>query len=86
MFSISRFERLTGRELSRKIPCFKTGDNIDALYQKDGGLVDAALGNAIHIQLARSHGATIIDNCPVLRLEPTKDGGCKVGGWLTSIT
>ena len=41
------------------------------MFQKDGGLVDAATANSVHIQLARGNGATIIDNCPVTRL--TKD-------------
>ena len=45
-----------------------------ALYQPDGGLVDAAMGNAVHIQLARSHGATVIENCKVTRIEPETAG------------
>ena len=52
------------------------------LYQASGGIVDAALANAVHVQLARGHGATVIDHCPVLRLEPTAEGGAKVS-WCT---
>ena len=56
------------------------GDNITALYQPEGGLVDAALGNSTHIQLARAHGATIKENCTVLKLEPKTDDLCIVSG------
>ncbi len=78
LFNFNRFERLTAAQLRMKIPTFQVADDIMALYQKDGGLVDAAMGNAVHIQLARAHGATILDECPVLRLQPTRDGGCIV--------
>ena len=53
-------------------------DDVVGVYQKDGGLVDAALGNSTHVQLAMAHGATIIDNCPVTRIEKTQDRGVKV--------
>ena len=53
--------------------------------ESEGGLVDAALGNAVHIQLARARGAHIRDNVKVLDLRPTQDGGCQVlvriSGW-----
>lgn len=64
-------EWFTGSQLHQKFPQFTTDDSYVAVYQKDGGLVDAARANAVHIQLARGNGATIIDNCAVTRL--TKD-------------
>jgi hypothetical protein len=42
------------------------------------GLVDAAMGNSVHVQLAYAHGATVIENCPVQRLEKMQDGWIKV--------
>ena len=69
-----RFEYLTPAQLRERFPQFTPSDDIVALYQKDGGLVDAALGNAAHVQMARGHGAVVIDNCPVLNVETTKDG------------
>ena len=32
----------------------------------------------VHIQLARARGATVLDECPVLKIEPTAEGGAKV--------
>ena len=63
-----RFERLTSAELRARYPQFTTGPNTLALFQKDAGLVDAALGNATHLQLARGNGAVLVDRCPVLRI------------------
>ena len=62
---------MTGSQLHQKFPQFETDDSYVAVYQSDGGLVDAARANAVHIQLARGNGATLIDNCPVTNL--TKD-------------
>jgi sarcosine oxidase len=45
-----------------------------ALYQAEGGLVDARRSIATHAALARAHGATILDNTRVLALTPTPDG------------
>nr|XP_006819316.1 PREDICTED: peroxisomal sarcosine oxidase-like [Saccoglossus kowalevskii] len=72
------FERLSGEQICKRFPQFTTGPNITGLYQKDSGLVDAAMANATHIQLARKHGATIRENCKVLKLEKDKDGYMKV--------
>lgn len=73
-----KYEKMSGSKLSKKFPQFTTDDSYVAIYQEDAGLVDAALGNAVHIQLARSHGATVIDNCPVLKIDRMSDGQIKV--------
>ena len=73
-----RYELLTGNELRNKFPQFTTDDSYVAVYQKDGGLVDAATGNAVHIQLARGKGALVIEKCPVLRLQRNKDSSISV--------
>ena len=76
---------MTGSELHRKFPQFATNDDYVAVYQPDAGLVDAALGNAVHIQLARAHGATILDNCGVQKIERNEDGKLTVSLRLTPI-
>ena len=78
MHVISSYERLSGADIRRRFPQFRVDDDMIGLYQAKGGLVDAALGNALHVQLARSHGAHVIDNCPVVKVETTKDGGARV--------
>jgi sarcosine oxidase len=60
------FEMLESAEISRRYPQFRFGDEIHAMYQADGGLAAAAKGNAAHQQLARIHGATLINNMPIL--------------------
>ena len=60
--------------MKERFPQFTPDEDILTLYQKDGGLVDAALGNSTHVQLAQGYGADVMDNCPVLKLEATKDG------------
>ena len=71
---MDRFERLNGAQIRARFPQWTVPDDMLALYQPDGGLVDAAMGNAVHIQLARSHGATIVENCKVTRIEPETAG------------
>lgn len=78
IFDISSYQRLTGSELHAKFPQFETSDEYTAIYEPMAGLVDAAMGNAVHVQLARSHGATVIENCPVQRIEKMSDGWIKV--------
>lgn len=78
IFDISSYQRLTGSELHAKFPQFETSDEYTAIYEPMAGLVDAAMGNAVHVQLARAHGATVIENCPVQRIERMSDGWIKV--------
>ncbi|CAH1265569.1 PIPOX [Branchiostoma lanceolatum] len=68
------YERQDGPEIHRRFPQFEVGPETVGLYQPDGGLVDAARGNAAHIQLARAHGATVMDECAVLGIERLKSG------------
>ncbi|KAL4223361.1 hypothetical protein ACF0H5_016831 [Mactra antiquata] len=72
------YEWLKGVELKERFPQFNTDDSYVGVYQKDGGLVDAAMSNAVHVQLARGNGASFIENCPVLRLARSDDGKIKV--------
>ena len=42
---------------------------VDALNQADGGIADAAKGNAAHIAAARLHRATASHRCGVKAME-----------------
>lgn len=68
------FERLNSKQLMDRYPQFTVGPKMQALYQKDGGLVDAAAGNSLHVQLAQGRGAKVIDNCPVNKLTRSSSG------------
>lgn len=68
------FERLSGSQLRARYPQFEIDDSFDTIYQPKAGLVDAAMANSVHIQLARAHGATILEECPVLKVEKMSDG------------
>jgi sarcosine oxidase len=75
MFS---YQRLSGPELRQRFPQWTVPDNTVALYQAQGGLVDAALANSVHIQLAQAHGATVLEEAVVKKLEPTSGDQCVV--------
>ena len=68
-----------GAQLRQRFPQFRCDDNTIALYEKNGGLVDAALGNALHVQLARGHGATVMEECAVTRIVTQDDDTAVVG-------
>jgi len=59
------YEELDAREIMRRYPQFTLPEDARGLYQADSGLVDARKANAVHIALARRHGAEIIDRLPV---------------------
>ncbi|XP_046563101.1 monomeric sarcosine oxidase-like [Haliotis rubra] len=96
-----RYDRLSNQQLMARYPQFTVGPDVVALYQEQAGLVDAAMGNAVHIQLARGNGATILENCPATRLTRANNGNVIVhttkgvfecrkvvvtaGGWLNSV-
>ena len=71
-----RYEMLTTEQLRKRFPQFRgpAVDNLVALLQPDGGLVDAAMANAVHIQLARGRGATVLEKTAVLRIDTQPDG------------
>ncbi len=76
------YEWLDGDELCYRYPQFQLHTPIRACYQPDTGIVDPARGNAIHIALARAHGAAIVEVCPVLRI----DTGAESRGEIRVIT
>ena len=67
------YEALDARELMARYPQFTLPEDAHGLYQADSGLVDAAKANAVHVALARLHGATFREELPVLALRPDGD-------------
>ncbi|XP_022097621.1 uncharacterized protein LOC110983047 isoform X2 [Acanthaster planci] len=55
------YERLDGDLLKKRYPQFTTTSDCQAIFIPDNGVLDAALANATNIQLARKHGATILE-------------------------
>lgn len=68
------FERLSVDEVRYRYPQFRLQDDVHVLWDPVGGLVDAAKGNAVHIALARRHGAGVRSACHVQAVEPSGDG------------
>ncbi|MGD1929709.1 MAG: N-methyl-L-tryptophan oxidase [Leptolyngbyaceae cyanobacterium] len=64
------YERLDADELRDRFPQFQPQAEVVALYQERTGIVDPSRGNAIHISLARSYGATVLTECPVVSIQP----------------
>jgi sarcosine oxidase len=67
-------EEISAREVMARFPQFRLDDSVRAVYQEDAGLVDAARANASHVTLARTRGATILDNTPVRKVRIMGDG------------
>ncbi|MEM7113995.1 MAG: N-methyl-L-tryptophan oxidase [Chloroflexota bacterium] len=64
------FEWLTADEIEHRFPQFTLSKEMVAFYQAKTGIVDAGRGNACHIALARSYGATVLAENPVQRICP----------------
>ena len=74
------YQRLNATQLRERFPQFRMPDHCEAIYQEETGFVDPSRGNAAHQILARKHGATILENCPVESIESTDDGVIVVAG------
>ncbi|GAA4779666.1 N-methyl-L-tryptophan oxidase [Actinomycetospora chlora] len=68
------YERLDADELTARWPQFRARDGVQALYQADSGIVDAARANAVHVALARAQGAEVRTSTPVRAIRPDGDG------------
>ncbi|WP_018334768.1 N-methyl-L-tryptophan oxidase [Actinomycetospora chiangmaiensis] len=68
------YEVLDADELVARWPQFRVTGGEQALYQPESGIVDAARANAVHLSLARAHGAEIRSNTPVRSIRPDGDG------------
>jgi sarcosine oxidase len=67
-------EELSGPDVNRRWPQFRLTDQEKAVFQKDGGLVDARKANAVHAALARARGALILEEMPVQGIRPLSAG------------
>jgi sarcosine oxidase len=68
------YELLEPNDLIRRWPQFRLEGSERAIFQKDSGLVDARKANAVHVALARSRGATVLDETPVRAVRPSGEG------------
>ena len=68
------FDLLTAQELTARWPQFRLRGDEMAIYQEESGIVDAARAIAVHVSLARAHGATIRQHTPVRALRSTGAG------------
>jgi sarcosine oxidase len=64
------YERLDAVEIMRRWPQWRLDDDIEGLFQAEGGIAMAARGNAAHQRMARAHGATLLDRTPVDGIRP----------------
>jgi sarcosine oxidase len=68
------YELLDPDDLMERWPQFHLSGSERAIFQKDSGLVDARKANAVHVALARSCGATILEETPVRAIRPNGEG------------
>jgi sarcosine oxidase len=73
------FERFDGAEVRRRWPQWRLGDDVQAMWQAQGGLADPYKGNAAHRRLATQRGATLRDQTPVSAIRAA-GGGYQVDG------
>ncbi|XP_059148140.1 monomeric sarcosine oxidase-like [Physella acuta] len=80
------YQRWDHKQLMEHYPQFTAGPEVEALFQKEAGIVDAGLGNSLHVQLAQGRGAKVLDNCPVTRIVRRQDGLIEVSTPLANFT
>jgi len=68
------FEELDAAEAMKRYPQWKLEGDERVLFQGESGLVDARRANAVHVALARLHGATVMDETPVHKIRPSGTG------------
>ncbi|HWE60083.1 MAG TPA: N-methyl-L-tryptophan oxidase [Chloroflexota bacterium] len=68
------FERLEAAEIMRRYPQFRLDEGTIGIFQEQGGLAPAGKCIQAHLNLARAHGATLLDNTPVTAITPLDDG------------
>jgi sarcosine oxidase len=66
------YERLDAREIMRRWPQWRLGDDMHGLYQERSGIAMAARANAAHMRMAREHGATLLDRTRVRAIRPDR--------------
>ncbi len=59
------YERIDAAEIRRRWPQFRIDDDIEALFQADGGIVAAERATAAHQRMALEYGAQLHERTPV---------------------
>jgi monomeric sarcosine oxidase len=72
------FERLDATEIRDRWPRWQVGDDVTAIWQVQGGLVDPNRANAAHRRLAVAHGATLRAQTRVTSIRDTGGGDLEV--------
>jgi sarcosine oxidase len=62
------YEDLDADEIMKRWPQFTLSDDVEGLYQEQGGIAMAARANEAHRKMARANGAMLIDNTPVTNI------------------
>lgn len=68
------YELLDANTLMNHWPQFHLKGDERAVYQEESGIVDAGKANAVHVALARFHGARVLEETPVKAILPDGDG------------
>jgi sarcosine oxidase len=68
------FELLDAAEMICRWPQWHLTKDIHGVYQNQSGIAPAAKCNAAHIQMARKHGAVLVDKTPVTSVLPNRAG------------
>lgn len=68
------YEVLEADELTARWPQFRLNGSEQAIYQEQSGIVDAARANAVHVALARAHGARVRERACVRAIRPDGAG------------
>ncbi|MFP5072640.1 N-methyl-L-tryptophan oxidase [Pseudonocardia nantongensis] len=72
------YELLDADSLVERWPQFRVSGGEQALYQHESGIVDAARANAVHLALARAHGAEVMSGTRVRAVRPDGAGAAVV--------
>jgi sarcosine oxidase len=68
------YELLDTAEISRRFPAVTLPGGYSGIWQPEGGILNADLGNAVHLQFAREAGAAVLAETKVRALEPSSNG------------
>ncbi|MGB3310316.1 MAG: N-methyl-L-tryptophan oxidase [Nodosilinea sp.] len=68
------YEHLDKADIAARYPQFALDDGMEGLFHADSGLLRASRCVLAHTRLAQEHGATVIDQTPVLKVTPTDYG------------
>lgn len=67
------FEELSGHEVNGRWPQFRLTSQERAIYQKDGGVVDARRAGRTHVSLARRRGCDVLEESAVESIRILQD-------------